>query len=203
MADISTRVSFLIDGFNFYHSLRKTACSKWFDLNSLCDSQLHLFTGKAELEEIYYFSALATHLKPKDLKHHKIYIDALKTTDIIPVLGKFKKKDVFCHACKKSIEKHEEKQTDVSIAVKILELFHRDKCDSIGIVSCDTDLIPAIKTAQNLFPHKEIIVFFPKPNNSKELKTICKCHKLKQYDKHVFPDTIVHKGNTISKPPKW
>jgi len=197
------RVSFLIDGFNFYHSLRNTSCSKWFDLNSLCSSQLHLFQGTAVLTEIYYFSALATHLKPRDVKYHKTYIDALESTGIIPVLGKFKKKEVFCHACRRSLIKHEEKQTDVSIAVKILELFHLDKCDSIGIVSCDTDLIPAIKTAQELFPGKEIVVFFPKPNNSKELRTICQCYKLKQYDKHIFSDTINYKGRLIKKPPTW
>jgi hypothetical protein len=65
------RATFLIDGFNLYHSVKlasyalglNEAGTKWLDLTSLCQSYLHLFGKSAVLHEIYYFSAFAKHLE--------------------------------------------------------------------------------------------------------------------------------------------
>ncbi len=79
------RTSFLIDGFNLYHSV-KTAShdlglsgggTRWLDIRSMCQSYLHLIDTAARLSEIYYFSALAKHLemrKPDVTLRHKNYI---------------------------------------------------------------------------------------------------------------------------------
>jgi len=76
------RITFLIDGFNIYHSAIDVSnflggvTTKWLNLHSLCHSYLQLFGKDARLEEIYYFSALATHLEHKDpdkIERHKIY----------------------------------------------------------------------------------------------------------------------------------
>ncbi|MBM4176198.1 MAG: NYN domain-containing protein [Ignavibacteria bacterium] len=76
------RVIFLIDGFNLYHSIVEAskdlngASTKWLNLNSLCNSFLHIVGGKAQLQKIYYFSALATHLihySPDKVEKHKFF----------------------------------------------------------------------------------------------------------------------------------
>jgi len=209
MSKKKLKINFLIDGFNLYHSICNTRACKWLDIKSLLDSYLYLLGNEEEsifMGDIFYFSALAHHLQdrsPDTVPKHRIYIKALESTGVIPVLGKFKKKDVYCHLCKGTLKKHEEKQTDVSIGIKILELCILDECDIIGLVSGDTDLIPAISTAQRLFPAKEIVIFAPGARISKELKkTVKRTFNMNSavYNKHSFPQRINHNGNIIQNP---
>ena len=74
------RTSFPIDGFNIYHSMHdpyqdKQIKVKWLDLNKLCQSLLYNISKDAELQEVYYFSAIAKHLQlddPEKTIRHKI-----------------------------------------------------------------------------------------------------------------------------------
>jgi len=62
---------FLVDGFNLYHSLidaQKDSglkSAKWLNLKQLCSSYLHnagqAVGRRAEIENVYYFSASPTH----------------------------------------------------------------------------------------------------------------------------------------------
>ena len=62
------RVTFLVDGFNVYHSAKDAqadlggASTLWLDLSSLLRSYISIFGKDAVLTEIYYFSALAKHI---------------------------------------------------------------------------------------------------------------------------------------------
>ena len=103
------RTTFLVDGFNVYHSLLAASMdlggkpTKWLDLRSLLSSFLPVIGAGAELEEIYYFTALATHLdphRPGVTARHRLYMEALVATGVIPVLGRFKYKTVHCCGCK-------------------------------------------------------------------------------------------------------
>ncbi|MDH4129525.1 MAG: hypothetical protein OEV44_12260 [Spirochaetota bacterium] len=65
------RTSFLIDGFNLYHSIKdaekfNNTKLRWLDLYSLCESYLPNIDTKAKIESIHYFSAHATHRVSKD-----------------------------------------------------------------------------------------------------------------------------------------
>ena len=66
------QASFLIDGFNLYHSVLKLErdtgyCTKWLDIDSLCKSYLHLLGKQTELQSIHYFTALPYYLTPQFL----------------------------------------------------------------------------------------------------------------------------------------
>jgi hypothetical protein len=68
------RVSFLIDGFNLYHSIRAAERVtslrplRWLDLHALCATLISSGLGPgARLEGVYYFSALAHHLQRPDV----------------------------------------------------------------------------------------------------------------------------------------
>lgn len=76
---------------------------------------------------------------------------------------------MYCSGCKTEATHHEEKETDVAISVKLLELFYFDQCDTAVLVTGDTDLGPAIKTAFRLFPEKQIYTLFPYKRKNKEL----------------------------------
>ncbi len=116
---MENRVTFIVDGFNLYHSVKEAQkalrgkSTKWLDIYSLCKSYLHLFGRAAVLEKVDYFSALAKHLesyRPQVTKRHRDYIQCLQDSGVVTQLNRFKKKSVFCSNCKSTTEKYEEKK---------------------------------------------------------------------------------------------
>lgn len=212
------KVSFLIDGFNLYGSIvevlrSKSINCKWLNIYSLLSSYLPLIDGNAKLEEVYFFTAIQDYLKkqyPNKIRRHLDYIKCLKSTGVIVERGRFKKKDVYYknRDCKVWLLKHEEKETDVAVAVKLLELLHLNKCDVCAIVSGDTDLLPAVRTAQRLFSNKLILFVIPYVrSHSKELSKVAprsfKMH-FQQYINHQFPQSVqLADGTIISQPIEW
>ncbi|MHC1725658.1 MAG: NYN domain-containing protein [Syntrophobacteraceae bacterium] len=159
------RTTFLIDGFNLYHSVRSAskdmrgATTKWLDISSLCRSYLPVLGATSRIKEIFYFSALAKHLEatnPDVTQRHRHFIRCLESTGIVVELARFKAKEIWCPFCNKQIIRHEEKETDVAISVKLMELLFFDKCDTAVLMTGDTDLAPAVRTAKRLFPNKRI-----------------------------------------------
>ena len=209
------RVAFLVDGFNLYHSvlrlMRDTgSCTKWLDLYSLCRSYLHLFGRDTSLVSVYYFSALPHHLsstQPGKIDRHQRFLSCLRDSGVIVELGRFKEKEVFCTKCRSVFLKHEEKETDVAIAVTLAELLFTDKCDTPVIMSGDTDLSPAVAKWQPLFPSKKILFAFPYARKNKELSKLAPesfSISKKQYIRYQFPNPVTLKdGSKIHKPPTW
>ena len=208
------RTIFLIDGFNVYHSIKQLRndwgrSALWLDLNSLCNSFLSIIGGEATFKKIYYFSAFATHLinsHPNIVKDHKDYIKCLEATGVVAEMGRFKPKDITCPVCANAFVRHEEKETDVAIAVKLCELLFNDECDTVVIVTGDTDLAPAIRHTQIMFPLKKLHFAFPYKRKNKELAQLAPSFNIKpeRYFQHLFNDPFELPDKTIiHKPPDW
>ena len=208
------KVSFLIDGFNLYHSIiqleEDTGLSlKWLDLRSLFNSYIYLFGRDAEISSVYYFSAMSYFKQNTDkdtIYRQQTYHKALKNSSVKIILGRFKKKYVFCPNCKSTFIRREEKETDVAIASKLFELCINDSASSIILVTGDTDLISAYKTTQKLFPHKKMLFIFPYKRKNKELlKTAPDSFSInkKQYLKYQFPEIIHTASEVIPRPETW
>jgi uncharacterized LabA/DUF88 family protein len=213
------RTTFLVDGFNVYHSLRDASRelgfvdgrgTKWLNLHTLLNSQLHLFGRSAVLSKIYYFTAFAHQRRstdPQVIVRHERYIECVKDTGVEPVISRFKKKSVHCTACRKQTTHYEEKETDVAIAVKLFELLMNNHCDRVVLVTGDTDLAPAVRDARRLFPSKEVCFGFPYRRTNQELKQIVSTSfsiDKATYVKHQFADPYVLKnGRSVTKPQEW
>lgn len=164
-----TRVSFFIDGFNLYHSLKDYARDcRWLDLHKLCTSYLR---ENEQLGDIYYFTAVATWNNDKSTKH-KLYIKRLSLEGIKTVYGKFKKVSRHCNYCNHEYDTHEEKRTDVNIALKLFSDAVLDKFDTAILISADSDLIPPIEEISSVFPNKRVGVIIPLGRKAKELKQV-------------------------------
>ncbi len=211
-----TRVTFLVDGFNVYHSIKdaigRTGIRnlRWLDLRGLCDSYIHHFGRDARLEEVLYFSAYAKHLierKPDVVNRHRTYIEALESTGVRTHLARFKQKERRCSHCRNTFIQNEEKETDVWIACALFELLVGDACDHAVLVSGDTDLAPAIRSARRMFSQKQVSVVFPYGRVNNELKPLADIYfqiKPPQYAKHQLPDPItLQTGRVLSKPASW
>ncbi len=169
------RVHCYIDGFNLYHAIDDMQRAsrgalnhlKWLDLSKLMavfiDPKVH------RIDTIKYFSAYAT-WKPKQHERHQIYVKALQSTGIQPIMGQFKEKDIYCPECGLTHKGHEEKESDVNIAVHLIGDAYQDRFDHAFIVSRDSDLVGPIKYIRDNFPKKRIkIIAPPLRRHSKEL----------------------------------
>jgi uncharacterized LabA/DUF88 family protein len=155
------RVASFIDGFNLYHAINNLRRPElhWTDLRAL--SKVFLKTHSEELSQVFYFSAYAEHVSESKQKCQRAYIEALKLRNVRPVLGHFKTKNRKCPSCSHTWLGHEEKETDVNIALFLLNLAYQDAFDRALIVSNDSDLAPAIQMVRAQFPQKRITTVTP------------------------------------------
>jgi hypothetical protein len=153
-------VCIYVDGFNLYHALLRFRDNrvKWLDLTAL---GRRLIAPKTErIQKIQYFSAYADWL-PGPMSRHIEYVAALQATGVVCTMGHFKKKDAGCHKCGHSWVAHEEKETDVSIGITLLNDAYKGLYERAYLVTRDSDLKPAVSMVQAEFPKKEIIVVAP------------------------------------------
>lgn len=218
------RIAAYVDGFNFYHALRDkpkrwpykrpSPCRKyrWLNLKTIVSNTP--FMNRYELKKIYYFTALAT-WKPSRVKRHQEYIKALKSEGIEIVYGEFKVKDKRITirdkdknaAAKVDFTMHEEKRTDINIAVKLLEDAFNDVYDAAIVATGDTDLIPAIQAVKKNFSSKKVFALFPPFRSHRDIKKVVD-EDMGLKPKHLKAaqfDDILMCGDRIiaAKPEKW
>ena len=196
---MAERVITYFDGFNFYHALDELRKDylKWVNLWSLSGSFLK---ANQELIQVKYFSAYAK-WHEEAYRRHQVYVRALRHYNVLFIEGRFNKKHIRCLQCKCSFQTHEEKETDVNIAIHLLRDALQDNFDRAIIVSADTDLLPAIKMARQT--GKRVDVFAPPGRMKQGAKT-----RYEIYDttiaKHLLPAQIplIH-GRVITRPLKY
>ena len=211
------RTSFFIDGFNSYHSLKvwnpdpidpikrvyKYRKYLWLDLYAY---SLQFVRKQDTVGDVFYFSAYA-YWRPNAQQRHEKFVRALVNSGVKPIMGAFKEKDRFCNKCHSYYKGHEEKQTDVNIAIHLLKEAFLDSFDTAMLVTNDTDLVPAINMVKALFPKKRIGIVFPIDRWSSELKQVTHFWRKttkKILKKSQFPeDVTLPDGTVISKPPSW
>jgi hypothetical protein len=191
------RVTAFVDGFNFYHAIDSLGLHhlKWVNLRSLCEQFAP--HPQFELTDVLYFSAFAT-WRPDPYKRHREYLKALKQAEVTPVMGRFKPKDRSCFKCGHTWQDHEEKETDVNIALQMVRGAFADLYDRALLVSGDSDLVPAVKMVLSEFPSKQIRVIAPLGRGySMDLYRAAgggkSCKKMKQIhlERSLFPREVV------------
>lgn len=217
------RTTFLVDGFNVYHSLCQASedlafsgaanCStRWLDLRGLFQNLISSGIGpglrqKAELCDIFYFSALPNHKSAQTIERHKNYIRCLESTGVKVELGRFKMKDVWCSGCRQSTRHWEEKESDVAISVRLAEIALRGKCDVAVLVTGDTDIAPAVRMVRDIAPDLKIVLAFPYRRKNDELGVLADFSlniTKKNYLKHQFAQPVtLQDGSEIQKPSHW
>lgn len=145
------KIAVYVDGFNLYHGLKelKKPHLKWLDLRSLAEKFVN--HQNEAIEEIYYFTAVATFMEKSTILRHRAYIEALETRGIKFIEGHFK--DKWLEYKNKHLQfkwkKHEEKETDVNISIFMVRDAIKRSFDKFILITNDTDIVPAIKMAKN------------------------------------------------------
>lgn len=153
---MSRKCIILIDGSNFYFKLKDLGLHKdpYFDFSGFAKT----LAGKDKIiQATYYVGAVRTDgssFTQKLFSKQRRLLSHLKKHRFTYSLGYLLK----------SNNKFHEKGVDVNIAVDMLVATYEDLCDSIILVSSDTDLLPAIKKAKEKGKNVQYIGFSHQPS---------------------------------------
>lgn len=201
------RLHVYIDGFNLYHGLHdKWGCKRlWLDVVSLSEALRPL----SEVQLVRYFTApvLGDAGAASRQSNYQGALKALHGERLEIVQGRYQSKPLECRKCGHAYIKHEEKETDVNIAVSLVSDAARNAMDAALIISADSDMAPAVRAARALQPGLFIAAAFPPKRNSGELK------RLMPNSFHIGPGRISaaqmasevtsEVGTSFRRPHKW
>ena len=199
------RVAAYVDGFNLYHGMHDARGRRglWLDLESLVSAFLrpgqrlvvvHYFTalvaGPGRAAQLTYLDALAAHC-PSTLLH----------------VGRFLEKRQTCRGCGSSWRTYEEKESDVSLAVQLVEDAARKVSDASLILSGDSDMKPAIDAVRRLAPAHRLVAVFPPRRSSVDLERAVDA-RLQIFDRvperHLLPSVVTAPdGRKLLRPFRW
>lgn len=202
------RVRCYVDGYNLYHAIAEMKVShyKWLDLWELAlkfiDPAVHT------LDKVYYFSAFATWL-PGPYARHREYVRAIQIAGVEPVMGKFYEKDRECKTCGRKWIAHEEKNSDVNLAVYMLDDAYQNNFDMALLISRDSDLSMALWKIAERFPSKDVVILAPPgQRHSKDLAKCVPQKRLRQIkpihlQRSLLPEHLANEHLTATRPSEY
>ncbi|MCY3801661.1 MAG: NYN domain-containing protein [Chloroflexi bacterium] len=206
--------NFYVDGFNLYYRAVRNTPFKWLDLRNLADT---LFPDDT-IQRVCYFTALL-HPRPNDPtqpQRQQTYLRALATLPGFEVyFGAFRRRVKVRPLVKSvpglpayvSIRDMEEKGSDVNLATRLLVDGFNGDYEQAVVVSKDADLAGAMRYVRDGLDLRVTLVNpdyrSPAPNDLCEAATYVKRLWKSHLRRSQFPDTLVDKNGTITKPPGW
>ncbi len=141
-----------------------------------------------KLQEVYYYTARPTHAIGNWIQDHDKYTRSLEERGIVVKKSRFKRKTKTVRlgkleyrndelpsehfGIKGMLTYHEEKESDVQMAIDMLDLAYKNKYDKCILVSGDSDLMPAIKKILENFTEKTILVLPPPGQRFMEVRQL-------------------------------
>lgn len=164
------KVSFYVDGFNLYHAIKALERPelKWLNLRALANTFLE---KQDTLEGVTYFTAPMV-WDPEKFHRHSEYITALRATGVEVIKSRFLKSNKYCKTFSRYCGFHEEKQTDVAFAVRVLRDAQLGVMDRAVLVTADSDQIPLVTEIRQSFPTLEVHIAAP-PRRMREARELC------------------------------
>lgn len=211
------RVTFYIDGFNFYYGLaasnKKDATWKkfyWIDVVKLFKSFL---SDAQELSKVIYFTASPLDSEKSSRQSSFLNANKLLNENTFEIVrGKYIEKPMHCPFCHNDFMRPEEKKTDVNISVRMQEDCINNKTDTLVLVSADSDLIPPLESINRNFSDKSIKVYFPPSRYSRDIKDFLYLQRKKpvllekninRFENAIMPDFVEKNGKKYTIPEKW
>lgn len=199
------RVSAYIDGFNLYFGMREAGLDhcRWLDVNLLVRS---LLKPHQRLVRTKYFTSRVSN-NPDKQKRQSIYIDALESTGVDIIYGKYQDGTTECKRCGNIWRIAKEKMTDVNIATAIIVDAYNNEYDKAMLISGDSDLTPPIREVHRAFKNKRVFIAFPPKRHNFSMAAVAKGHFIigrKKLEGAQFSDTVFSKtGYSLKIPSTW
>jgi len=121
--------------------------------------------------------------------------------------GHYLEKPVKCFNCGTRWISHEEKRTDVNMAVEMLNDAHGNAFDTAFLISGDGDLAGLVRSIRQLFPQKWIVAIFPPARHSDDLRRAANASFAigrRKLAVSQFPNEVISKsGYPLHRPLRW
>ena len=173
------RVIAYIDGFNLYFGLKSKGWRRyyWLDPRALV---LNLLKPHQQLAAVKYFTArISSPTRDREKrKRQNTFLEAVETlADTSIYYGHYLPKQQTCFRCGATWDSHEEKMTDVNIAVHMLTDAADDAFDVAMLISADSDLTAPVQAIRTRFPSKHVVLACPPARQSKRLEAVARGHQ--------------------------
>ena len=202
------RLVVYVDGFNLYHGLKERSGRRllWLDLVKLS----RLLRPRSSLVRVHYFTAPVLD-DPAAASRQGRYQAALVAQNpglVETSQGRYQKKLRACRSCGATWTQYEEKETDVNIATTLVADTATRATDSALILTADSDLAPAVRTARSLNPTMFLAAAFPPMRYSAELSKLMPASfsiGMSKLTRAQLPRTVVDavSGRAYCRPAKW
>ena len=198
-----------VDGFNLYYGLKSKGWQRyyWLDVRHLAENLLR--PGQS-LEAVRYFTA---RIRPQPNDPGKparqdTYLQALATLPDLRIhYGYYLAKNRRCSQCGAAWQTHEEKMTDVNMAVEMLSDAQDDAFDTAILISADSDLAGPVYAVRRRYPGKRVVVTFPPNRISFRLREAASASFTIGRDAFrdsLLPDRIAKAdGYVLTRPASW
>ena len=205
-----------IDGYNWYHAIFKHRPEwKWLNIQSFFE----MLRPRESVVSVKFFTAIVDEEDPNSeaRERQSRYLAALGTLPKVKtIFGKFQNREVTCRAeCGRKYQVPEEKKTDVNIAVEIMSDAFQNACDSIILVSGDSDAQPPLFWVKQNLSRKHISVYVPALPEEKSNRRLhfyqqnginCDFLPLDGIKGHLFKNAVRLAGDEarfVVKPSSW
>jgi len=204
-----SRVIAYVDGFNLYFGLKSKGWKRYYWLNPWLMAEKLLKPGQT-LAAVKYFTARISY-HPSDPKKHVRQSTWLEAVESLPsthlFYGHYLPKTIQCYSCGATWNSHEEKMTDVNIAVELLGDAFDDAFDTALVISADSDLAPPVEAVLRRFPGKRVVAVAPPGRQSKKLESVATARfrlGRKVLQDSQFPDQYTKPdGFVLRRPSSW
>jgi hypothetical protein len=204
---VARRAVGYVDGFNLYHGMHSRFGRKWLwlDVEALV---LNLSLTSDELTLVRYFTAGIRDDRAGAARQTR-YLNGLMAhcTCLKIHLGRYQARQRRCRFCGETWQSYEEKETDVSIAVRLVADANADRFDTAVIVSADGDLVPAIQEIRRVRPSATVVVAFPPGRSSDRLRKVAgsrlRINESMLRRSQLPKEIVAPNGVRLTKPAYW
>jgi hypothetical protein len=199
------RAAMYVDGFNLYHAIDEMDRSylKWLDLKQLA----RVIAPRSEvIRKVVWCTAFRPQGRGK-IQRQQLYYEALKARGVTCLVGHFVTHADGCNACGHTWTVSTEKQSDVNLALAILDDAHENKFDICYLVTTDGDHAATARFLKERFPEKKLVIVAPPGRRqNKTLLEWADAQVSLEYD-HLYsallPAVVNSPDGPIQRPPSY
>ncbi len=204
---VPERAAFYVDGFNLYHAINDLGINyiKW---NSLWHLASGLIPSRSQvLVKVVFCTAFYPNDTGKRARHEK-YIKAQEHFGVSVIHGHYIHEDMDCRECGHRWKKPTEKETDINVALHLIDDAYSDVFDHAYLVTNDSDQAATVRLFVARFPHKKLsAVCPPGRTHSKHLLSKTNGPKITltadHLEKAVMDGTIQATSGLIVRPDEY
>lgn len=158
------RAALYVDGFNLYHSIKdlNEPFLKWCNLWAL--GELIIPKNSQVLVRVVFCTAYYPGDQKKRWRHDQ-YRNALEVAGVECVFGHYIMEPKQCGNCGDTWEKPSEKETDINVALTLMNDAWQDKYDVAYLLTADSDQAATARAFSEAFPQRKLITVAPPDRN--------------------------------------